>query len=372
MDYSTNVKKTGILDWIVTNISRVIISVFVPLVTFLVLWRAFIFLRDANTPPWVTALLAIVWGVGGVMLLFLVANWATDQLSEDWRKRLVPFIFVGPALAVLTWYLFVPVLRTLYFSFMDARSQSFVGLENYIYAFSNNAMLEAFRNNLMWLFFGTGACIFFGLIIAVLADRTAKWFETVLKSLIFMPMAISLVGAGVIWLFIYAYRPEGTAQIGLLNAMLAGLGLQPQPWLFNQPWNNLFLIAILVWMQTGYAMVILSAAIKGIPAELMEAARIDGANEIQLFFNITVPSIQGTIITVSTTILILTLKVFDIVLTMTGGNFGTEVIANQFYSQMFRSFQYGRGSAIAVILLIAVIPVMWYNLRQFSRQTEAF
>jgi alpha-glucoside transport system permease protein len=187
-----------------------------------------------------------------------------------------------------------------------------------------------------------------------------------------MPMAISMVGASVIWRFVYEYRPAGAEQIGLLNAILARLGVEPQAWLLLQPWNTLFLIVILIWLQTGYAMVIISAAIKGIPAELLEAGRTDGATEVQVFFRIIIPYIRGTLVTVSTTIILFTLKVFDIVLSMTGGNFGTQVIANEQFSQMFRAYNYGRGAAIAVVLLILVTPVMYYNLRQFARQTEAF
>jgi alpha-glucoside transport system permease protein len=187
-----------------------------------------------------------------------------------------------------------------------------------------------------------------------------------------MPLAISMVGASIIWRFIYEFRPPGTEQIGLLNAVITAFGGQPQAWLLARPWNNLFLIAIMVWLQTGYAMTVISAAIKGVPAEILEAARIDGANELRVFFNITVPYIKGTLITVSTTIILFTLRIFDIVQSMTGGNFGTQVIANEQYTQMFRAFHFGRGSAIAVVLLIAVIPVMVYNLRQFTQQTEAF
>lgn len=362
----------GIGQWIITNLGRILASLFVPVVTFVVLWQGFLFLRDTNAPQWVTAIVAIIWGVGGVAALFLVANWVTEKFPDKWRKRITPFIFVGPALAILTWYLLAPVIRTLYLSFFDAGSKNFVGLDNYAYAFTNSSMLEAFRNNVLWVILGTGFSVGLGLIIAVLADRTNSKFETLIKSLIFMPMAISMVGASVIWKFVYEFRPAGAAQIGLLNGIVTALGGDPQAWLIMKPWNTYFLIAILVWLQTGYAMVILSAAIKGIPAELLEAGRIDGANEFQLFFQIMIPYVSGTIVTVSTTIIILTLKVFDIVLTMTGGNFGTQVIANQFYVQMFRSNQAGRGAAIAIVLLLAVIPVMWYNLRQFRQQAEAF
>jgi alpha-glucoside transport system permease protein len=281
-------------------------------------------------------------------------------------------MFIGPAVAILTWYLFLPTLRSFWASLRDARGENFVGLENYVYAFTSKAMLESFRNNLIWLVVGTGFSVGFGLLIAVLADRTHPRFETVIKALIFMPMAISMVGASVIWRFVYEFRPAGANQIGLLNAIVTGLGGKPQAWLLVQPWNTLFLIVIVIWLQTGYAMVILSAAIKGIPVELLEAGRTDGATEVQVFFRIVVPYIRGTLVTVSTTIILFTLKIFDIVQSMTGGNFGTQVIANEQYTQMFRAFHFGRGAAIAIVLLIAVIPVMYYNLRQFSIQTEAF
>ena len=363
---------SGILDLLSTLVGRILIALFVPAVTFVVLWRVFIFLRDSNAPQWVIAIVAIIWGVGGVAALFLLANAFIEQLPARWKTRLTPFVFVGPAVAILAWYLFIPSLRSLYSSLLNADQTQFVGLDNYVYAFTSAPMLESFRNNLLWLVLGTGLSVIFGLLVAVLADRTHPRFETIVKSLIFLPMAISMVGASVIWRFIYAFVPAGSAQYGLLNAIVVGLGGDPVAWISLRPWNNLFLIVIMIWLQTGYAMVIQSAAIKGIPAELLEAARIDGANEVQVFFRITIPYIQGTIVTVATTIVIFTLKIFDIVQAMTGGNFGTQVIANEQYRQMFRAFHFGRGAAIAVVLLLAVIPVMYYNLRQFSEQTEAF
>lgn len=363
---------SGITDLLITGVGRLLIALFVPAVTFVVLWRVFIFLRDSNAPQWVIAIVAIIWGVGGVAVLFLLANAFIEQLPDRWKTRLTPFVFVGPAMAILTWYLLLPAVRSFYSSLLDAGQENFVGLENYVYAFTSQPMLESFRNNLLWLVLGTGLSVIFGLLVAVLADRADPRFETIVKSLIFLPMAISMVGASVIWRFIYAFVPAGSSQIGLINAAVVALGGEPVAWISLRPWNNLFLIAILIWLQTGYAMVILSAAIKGIPAELLEAARIDGANEVEVFFNITIPYIQGTLITVSTTIVIFTLKIFDIVQAMTGGNFGTQVIANEQFNQMFRAFHFGRGSAIAVVLLLAVIPVMYYNLRQFAEQTEAF
>jgi alpha-glucoside transport system permease protein len=224
----------------------------------------------------------------------------------------------------------------------------------------------------MWIIFGSTFSVLLGLLIAVLADRSS--FERVGKSFVFLPMAISFVGAGIIWNFIYEYRPAGQPQIGLLNQIVVSLGGTPQAWpqwVAIAPWNNLFLIIILIWLQAGFAMVLFSAALKGIPDELLEASRIDGANEFQIFFRIMVPYISGTIITVWTTIVIFTLKVFDVVWVMTGGQFGTHVIATQFYRQSFTNRNSGFGSAIAIVLLLAVVPVMIYNLRQF-RQQEAF
>ncbi len=369
MDETREFNKPSRFVDLVAWLGRIVISILVPVLTFIVLWQVFIFLRDGNAPRLIIAVVAIIWGVGGVAILFVMSNWIVERLNPRWRTALQPFVFVGPALAILTWYLFLPTLRTLYLSFFNASSSTYVGLRNYIFAFTNAAMLESFRNNLLWLVFGTSLSVIFGLLIAVLADRSR--FERFAKSLIFLPMAISFVGAGVIWRFIYYYKPPGEEQIGLFNAFITYLGGQPQAWLTIRPWNTFFLIIILVWLQTGYAMVLLSAALKGVPEELLEAARIDGASEIQAFFRIIIPYIQGTIVTVGTTILIATLKIFDIVFVMTNGLFGTEVMASQQYKQMFKFQDFGRGSAVAIVLLIAVAPVMIYNLRQF-RERQAF
>lgn len=375
MQHVTDVKAVepetaGLLDWVTSTVGRVLISLFVPILTFLVLWQGFIFLRDTNAPKLVIVGVAIVWGVGGVALLYLVSNWLIEQLPPAWVRRLQPFVFVGPAVAILAWYLAIPTVRTFWISLLGGDSAEFVGLQNYIAIFTNRTMFIAFRNNILWIIFGSSLSVIFGLLIAVLADRSR--FETFAKSLIFMPMAISMVGAGVIWNFIYEVRGAGEPQIGLLNAIWVALGGQPQAWTtLLQPWNNFFLIVIVVWLQTGFAMVLFSAAIKGIPGEIMEAARVDGATEIQIFFRIMIPYIMGTIITVSTTIVIFTLKIFDIVWVMTGGQFDTQVIATQFYREYFTNRNFGFGSAIAIILLIAVIPVMIYNLKQFSER-EAF
>jgi len=312
----------------------------------------------------------------------------------DWTARLQPFVFVGPALALLIWFLALPALRTFYISlfgrngppglpvtmlftspneYLTAVAAQFVGLSNYVAVFTDRLMLGALRNNILfWIGIATPLTVIAGLLIAVLADRSK--FERTAKSLIFMPMAISFVGASVIWNFIYEVSPADRPQIGLLNAFVVGLGGQPHGWTNYTaiaPWNNLFLVIIVVWLQAGYAMVLFSAAIKGIPEEIIEAARVDGATEIQIFFRIMIPYILGTIITVTTTIIIFTLKIFDVVWVMTGGQYGTDVIATQFYRQSFINRNSGFGSAIAIVLLLAVVPVMIYNLRQL-REQETF
>ena len=364
--------KVGRGTQVVSLLARILLAVLIPFVAFIVLYAGFLFLRDSQAPKLLIVSVAIVWGVGGVAMLYWVVNWLVEQLPRDWVSRLQPFVFVGPAIAILFWYLTLPTVRTFWLSLLDRNSQQFVGLQNYVAIFTDRLMREAFRNNLMWLVFGTFFSVAFGLLIAVLADRSKA--ERLAKALIFMPMAISFVGAGVIWNFVYEMRPADANQIGLLNAIVVAFGGQPQPWpawVDIAPWNNLFLIVIVVWLQTGYAMVLFSAAIKGLSSEVLEASRVDGANELQVFFQIIVPMIMPTIITVTTTILIFTLKVFDVVWVMTGGQFGTEVIGTQFYRQYFVARNFGFGSSIAIILLVAVIPVLVYNIRQLGK-TEAF
>jgi alpha-glucoside transport system permease protein len=391
MQYDSTQENAGLGTRILTLLLRIIMPVAILAGAFVVMYLGFIFLRAGDAPKWLVVVVAIVWGVGGVAALYWLFNWLVERMGAEWQGRLQPFVFVGPAVAMLIWFLALPVVRTFWFSLFNrdgpppgwldwgdlagsfaALSTRFVGLDNYIAVFTDRLMLEAFRNNVMWIVFGATLTVLFGLLIAVLADRSG--FERLGKSAIFLPMAISFVGAGVIWNFIYEVRPVSVPQIGLLNAIVVGLGGQPQPWpawTAIAPWNNLFLIVIVIWLQTGYAMVLFSAALKGIPADLMEAGRVDGANEVQIFFRIMVPYIMGTIITVSTTVLIFTLKIFDVVWVMTGGQFGTDVIATQFYRQSFTARNSGYGSAIAIVLLIAIVPVMIYNLKQF-REQEAF
>lgn len=336
------------------------------IVVFALLWLGFVYLRGSRTASIVNALVAIIWGVGGVAAVFFVANTMIEALPHKSRNAIRPFLFFLPGVGILFLFLMIPTLITFYQSFFNNDSTRFVGLDNYIATFTDRSMRESFRNNLLWLFLGTGFTVSLGLLIAVLADRSK--FETVAKAIIFMPMAISLVGSSVIWRFMYSYSPPGEPQIGVLNAVLSGFGLVPQSWLTIQPWNNLFLVLVMIWGSTGFCMVLFSAALKGVPSDLVEAARVDGATEVQAFFRIIIPYIQGTILTVTTTTAIGTLKIFDVVWVMTGGQYGTSVVGTEFYRQFFTNRNFGYGAAIAIVLFIAISPVMVYNLRQLGKQ----
>ncbi|MBC8249954.1 MAG: sugar ABC transporter permease [Anaerolineales bacterium] len=283
------------------------------------------------------------------------------------KGGLLPWLYVGPVLLILAFFLVYPALNTVYLSLFDKRSENFVGLDNYVWALTSKDMLTAFKNNVLWLVLFTALTVSLGLVFAVLLDRVR--YEAVAKSVIFLPMAISFVGAGVIWKFMYAFRPASAAQIGLLNGILRNFtNLDPIGWLVNRTTNNFALIVVGIWIWTGFCMVILSAAYKGIPKELIEAARVDGANEWQVFWGITLPMMKPTIAVVATTMVINVLKVFDIVYVMTNGALGTEVVANRMYKEMFHFRSFGRASAIAVILLLAIIPVMLVNIRRFREQ----
>src|SRR5919106_1572181 len=310
----------------------------------------------------VTTTAGLVVGVGGAWLLFVAGNSLIDSLGYRWRERVRPLLFIGPAAAMLGVYLLWPAVSTVVTSFTEDAG----AVANYRFALTDPAMHVAFRNNLLWLILGTGGSLALGLLIAALVDRVKR--EALAKTFIFVPLTISMVGASVIWRFIYTWRPADEEQIGLANAVATGLGADPVPWLQTPPVNTLALIIILVWLQTGFAMVILSAAIKAVPTELIDAARIDGASEPQLFFKVIIPTIRGSIITVATAIFIVILKVFDIVFVMTGGRFDTEVVANRMFIEMFRFRNFGRASALAVVLMAVVVPFMVMNIRHVRRQ----
>ena len=317
------------------------------------------------------AILAITVGVGGVMLLFWGLNALVERLPEKWEHRLKPYVFIGPALAVVGLFLVFPAVDTIRRSFMNAQSNEWVGLENYKYLVTNAGVRSAIWNNILWIIIVPAVSVAIGLAVAVLADKLTQRWENVSKSMIFLPMAISFVGAATIWGFIYTWRPPGTPQIGVLNAIWQGLGGTPVAWLQSPAINDFALMAIMIWLQAGFAMVLLSAAIKGVPTETIEAARIDGATETQIFWRVTIPQIKSTIVVVMTTILILVLKVFDVVYVMTGGNFGTDVIANRFISEMFNFQQFGRAAVIVVFLIFVTIPFMVVNIRRFREQEAA-
>jgi len=321
--------------------------------------------------------MAVVVSIGFCLLYFAGSNFVLDRIlalpgtttnrREQVRSVVQPWLFLAPALLLLGVYLVYPFFDTFRLSFFDAAGQNFVGLANYKWVFFDENFLITIRNNLLWLLVVPAASTVLGLVVAVLADRV--WWGHVAKTLVFMPMAISFVGASVIWKFVYDYRGPDAEQIGIVNALVRGMGLEPQAWITLPFWNNFFLMAILVWIQTGFAMVILSAALRGVPNDTIEAARIDGASELQIFFSIMVPQVMSTILVVWTTITITVLKVFDIVMAMTGGQWDTSVLANLMYDWMFRGGgDYGRSSTLAMVLMFAVIPVMAFNIRRFRAE----
>ena len=357
-------------------------SFFVSLLLFVLLlvliYSSLLFMRDSRAPRALVAILALLIGVGGVWSLFYLLNQLVSSFPISMRNKLMPYVFIGPAVALLTLYLLYPIVRTILLSFYDRTSENFVGLSNYVTLFTDPEMLIVLRNTLLWIVVAPLFSVVLGLLVAVMTDHLTSRWERIVKSLIFLPMAISFIGASVIWRFVYYFQPPEYAQIGLLNAIVTTLGGAPQAWLTQIPWkesvvpwfNNVFLIMIMVWLQTGFAMVILSSAVKGVPRQLLEAARIDGANEIGIFFRIIIPSIKGTILTVTTTILIIVLKIFDIVFVMTSGQYDTDVVASRMYFETFRFRNYGQGSALSVLLFVAVVPFIIRNIRHYQAERQ--
>ncbi|RIV36595.1 carbohydrate ABC transporter permease [Micromonospora radicis] len=299
-------------------------------------------------------------------LVLAAANGAPLPRRTKPRDGLFALFFLLPTVLLLLIGLVVPAIRTTLLSFMDGSSQNWVGLDNYRWMFAEEAILRVLLNTLVWVTLVPLVATAIGLIYAVLVDKARM--EAVAKSLIFMPMAISFVGASIIWRFVYAYRGEDQEQIGLLNQIVVSLGGEPRQWLLDSPLNTLLLIVIMVWIQAGFAMVVLSAAIKSIPADIVEAARLDGVSPWQMFWQITLPSIRPALIVVVVTISIATLKVFDIVRTTTNGNYDTSVIANEMYNQAFRYGQNGQGSALAVFLFVLVVPIVIFQIRNLRQQ----
>lgn len=323
--------------------------------------------------PALQGLLTIIIGVGGCIAYFYFSNIILDKFLFPARghhagrninraNMVRPWLFLLPALCALGLYLAYPVFETLRLSLTDrSLGGAYVGGANYAQMLDDPKFWEAMRNNMLWLLVVPAASTAFGLLAAQLTDRI-KW-GPVAKSLIFMPMAISFVGAAVIFKLIYDTRPIEQDQIGILNALYLFFGGDaPQTWLTIPFWNNFFLMVVLVWIQTGFAMVILSAALRGIPEETIEAAIVDGANPFEIFFKIKVPQISGTIVVVWTTITIVVLKVFDIVFAMTNGQWETQVLANYMYDKLFRANDWGVGSASAMVIMLLVSPILVWNV----------
>ena len=394
----------------------------------------FFFLDSLSESPLMIALTGVVISVAGSAGLFIGANGLASLLPGTVSDRVRPWIFVAPALLFIGVALVVPTVRTVYLAFFDERGENYLGGENFGWIFGDDSLFStdglsdmftsrlfvlgavaiavaaalALRNgkrigvrydfsssgttlaigtgvtfvlfalfssatgvvwnNLWWVFAVTGIATALGLAVAVLADRVKG--ESVAKALIFLPMAISFVGASIIWRFVYAFRPQTSDQIGVLNAVWRGLGGAVFDPLQARPWNTFFLIIVLIWGQTGFAMVVLSSAIKGVPDEYIEAARVDGATDSQIFWRIVLPQISSTILVVVTTLIILVMKVFDIVKVMTNGEFGTNVVANEMFDQAFRFGNFGRGAALATVLFLAVLPVMFFNIRRVREEAE--
>jgi alpha-glucoside transport system permease protein len=356
-------------DAVWVSVLRLIGLIAIPVVGFFFLGTVFDFLKDEDANRGIVVIVAIVVGVVGIIVLFWGMNELVNRLPERIREGFRPYVFVGPALVLLSVFMIYPVINTILVSTKDATGESFVGLDNFKFIFTDESMLRAIRNTAGWMIIVPLVAVSIGLAFATLADRLRRG-EAIAKSMIFLPMAISFAGAAVTWQLVYAYRPEAFgSNIGLLNGIMLGLGQDPVPWLQQQPWNNLLLMVIMVWMQTGFAMVVLSAAIKSIPDEIIEAARIDGATELQVFRRIIVPTIVPTIVVVTTYMVINALKVFDIVFVIGSAEAnGTEVIAERMLDWFFISNHDGRGAAIAVLLFVAVVPVMIWNVRRFREQ----
>jgi alpha-glucoside transport system permease protein len=306
---------------------------------------------------------ALLVGVGGIWLLFTVASSLVERLPPRMRDSILPWVFIAPALLLLSIYLVYPAVVTVIGSFQDKKGA--FTLDNWA-SLATGPFLEILRNNVIWLVVATAGSVSLGLLAAALFDRIRR--EALAKVFIFTPLAISLVGATVIWKFVYAWQPPSQPQYGLLNAMWTAFGNQPVAWATTFPINLPAEMLILIWLQTGFAMVVFSAAIKGVSMEVQEAARLDGASDRQIFFKVIVPLIRGSIITVTTTIAIATLKIFDIVMSISGGRNHDDVVAVRMFSEMFQFFNDGRAAALATVLFIAVLPVMILNLRNFRRQ----
>jgi alpha-glucoside transport system permease protein len=316
------------------------------------------------------AIVTVLIGIGAALALYWLLNKLAELLPGSVEHKVKPFLYILPAYLAIAVFLIYPTIQTVINSFKDQSSTEWVGLQNYTELLTNKGFQQTIYNTLLWMVIVPVVSVIIGLAVAVLADRLKPGTEKLSKTIIFLPMAVSAIGAAVIWDFIYATRPAGQPQIGLLNAVWGALGGNPIAWLEQSQFhlNSLLLMVVLLWGQIGFSMVLLSAAVKGVPVDTMEAARIDGADEKQIFFRVVVPQIKGTIITVFITVVIGVMKIFDIVYVMTNGNFNTNVVGNEFWNQFSTFFNNGSASAIVVMLMIAVIPIMIYQVRHFKAE----
>ena len=335
-----------------------------------------LFLAMGFYPEWcldskiIIAIVALIAGVGGAALLFWFLNQFIEGLPVRLSEGVMPYAFLLPGFGLIAMMLIYPTVQTVNYSLANRDSTEYVGFANYKEIFGSSEFWNAIINNLLWLLIVPAVTVALGIIVAVVADKLSAQGEKVSKSVIFLPMAISFVGAGAIWNLVYAYSDESQSQIGLLNAIVTKFGVPPQTWLQldTAKLNALLMMVILIWLQVGFAMILLSSAIKGVPEDTLEAARIDGATEFQIFWKVILPQIRTTIITVFITVVILVMKVFDIVYVLTNGRDNSDVIANLFFNEMFANSQAGTASAIVVVLLIAVLPILWYQVKTFREE----
>lgn len=319
-----------------------------------------------------TALQAVVAGIAITASLYWILNFLIHRLPEKAKKKVEPYVFIGPVLLLIGLFIVWPTLQSIRLSFMEEAidgSTTWVGFQNFKDLFSEDYFASMLINNLMWVAIVPILTVSLGLAIAQFANNLGPKQEKIFKSIFFMPMTISFVSAAVIWRYIYAYAPPGDNQVGLLNAVWTAFGGEPQTWFQIEAFklNNLLLMVILVWLSAGYAMVLMSAAIKSVPEDTLEAGRVDGASTSQIFFKIILPQIKPTAIAVFITVLIGAMKVFDIVLAMTGGNYNTTVLAQTFYLEYFIYGNTGKAMAAVVILIFAITPVMVYQVRHYRK-----
>lgn len=325
-----------------------------------------------------SAVLSVVLGLAVSFFIFWALNWLVERTKDKWKSRLLPYVFLFPVVVLIGIFLLYPAIRTFVESFLQQSQRrgegaTFVGLDNYIQLFTDPDFLTVLLNNVLWVLVVPAAAVVIGLLVAILTDRLGKKRETTVKAMIFLPMAISGVAAAVTWRFIYFYAPPGQPQIYSLNAIWTSItGQPPVPWLTldGGQLNSFLIMIIAIWLQVGFAMVLLSAAIKGVPEETIEAGRLDGASERRLFFSVIVPQIRGTIIAVFVTITIFVMKIFDIIYAMTGGQYRTSVLAVEFYTQLFSFQNPGKAAAVVIVLMVAVVPLIVYQVRSYKRQEE--